>query len=106
VAFVIIANLGKGLFPKDGIGIEIEFELQEVVGGVFQEKRKVLDRFTSEPALGLTKKWQLILLCQISPFNPFFFRLAHQSKVPRVNTALGNPQVLGDLSYDLMPVKI
>lgn len=56
MAFVIVSNLGKALFAKDGLGVEIVFELQEVVGGVFQEKREVLDRFTGESALGLTKK--------------------------------------------------
>ena len=56
MTFVIVSNLGKALFAKDGLGVEIVFELQEVVGGVFQEKREVLDRFAGESALGFTKK--------------------------------------------------
>ena len=56
MAFVIVSNLGKVLFAKDGLGVEIVFELQEVVGGVFEEKREVLDRFAGESALGFTKK--------------------------------------------------
>jgi hypothetical protein len=66
----------------------------------------VFNGFPGEPPLGHTKKSQLIFPCQVSPFIPFFFRLAHQSKVPGVNAALGNPQVLRDLSDELMTVKI
>ncbi len=56
LAFVIIPNLGKALLAKDGISIEIVFELQEVVGRVFQEKSQVFERGFREPTMRFPKK--------------------------------------------------
>ncbi len=66
----------------------------------------MLDGFARKPALGLTKKCQLMGFGAIPPLSPFAFRLADQTKVPRVDTALGYSQVLGDLSHELVPMEI
>lgn len=103
---MFIANLGKALLSKDGIGIEIVLEFQEVVGGIFEEKREVLNGFSGESTLGLTKKCQLILCCPISQLSPFFLCLAYEPKVSGINIFLRLPQVLCDLSHELVAMKI
>jgi len=101
-----IADLGKVLLPKDGSVVEIVLEFEEVMGGVFEEKRKVFDGFPRETTLGFAKKSQLIFFSPISQFSPFLFCLAYEAKVPRVYLLLRRPQVFGDLGHNLVAMEI
>jgi len=101
-----IANLGKALFPKDGSVVEIVLEFEEVLGGVFEEKREVFDRFSCVSTLGFAKKSQLIFFRPISQFSPFLFCLVYKAKVPRVYLLLRRSQVFGDLGHNLVAMEI
>ena len=37
--FMGVPDLGKSLFPEDGIRIEVIFEFKQIMRGIFQEKR-------------------------------------------------------------------
>lgn len=66
----------------------------------------MFERYSREPAAGLTKKRQSILLCAIPPFVPFFFRLTHEAEVPWLYIGLWWSEVVGNMRHDLMAMKI
>jgi hypothetical protein len=101
-----VANLRESLFTKDSIGIEVIFEFKKIMRGVFQEKRQMFEGSIRIPSTGFTEKCESVRPGPVPKATPFLFRPTDQSEVPRVDTFLLWPEVLGHMGHNLMAVEI
>lgn len=104
--FVSVANLRESLFTKDGIGVEVIFELKKIMGGVLQEKCQVFKGGIRKSPTGFTEEFESVRPGPVPKVAPIIFCPADQPEVSRVNTFLLRPKVLGHMCHNLVAVEI
>ena len=80
----------------------VVFELEEVPGGIFEEKCVVLDPGAREPDAGLLIERQLFPLGLLQELLPRIFRGKYQTEMVRINALLLRHGFRRQMSHELM----
>jgi len=86
--FVFVADFSEVTFAEDRGVVRVVFELEEVVRGIFEEKRQVLDLCAGVPAAGLLVELQSFGLGPIRERLPAFLRREDQPEMAWINPLL------------------
>ena len=81
----------------------VVFELEEVPGGIFEEKCVVLDPGAREPDAGLLIERQLFSLGLFQELLPQIFRGKYQAEMARINALLRRQAFCHQMGHELMP---
>ena len=87
------------MLSENGRLVQVVFEFEEIVRGVFEKKGMMLDRRARKTHAGVLKKLQSLGLRTIGELLPIVFRQKNQSEVSRINTSLLDLLRLGQMPH-------